>query len=91
LARADTFEEAAKILRSQIEHRNKVWLKTIAKSKLGKDVADFVDDIQSYEGLRTQTTTWGRGKGRAEKEKAVYTMGYQRRTAGPGSHEESAH
>jgi hypothetical protein len=49
LQKAEAFEEAAQILRSQIPHRNPIWMKSVIDRKLGNDVADFVADIRRFE------------------------------------------
>ncbi|KAG6854163.1 hypothetical protein C0995_006989, partial [Termitomyces sp. Mi166 len=47
--KADAFEEAAQILRSQIQFKNRIWMKSLRDRKFGHDVMDFIDDIRVYE------------------------------------------
>ncbi|KAG6805042.1 hypothetical protein H0H92_001030 [Tricholoma furcatifolium] len=80
IRKADAFEEAAAILRSQLKFKNPIWLKRQSDSKFGRDVMDFVDDIQLYEKTgRRRETTWAEGKSKVEKRRARNTMGYTRR------------
>jgi hypothetical protein len=77
--KADCLEEAARILRSQIPHRNHIWMKSIVDRKLGKDIMDFVADVQRFENTgRTRDTTWADGAGKVAKRRVRNTMGYQR-------------
>ncbi|KAG6886353.1 hypothetical protein C0995_008378 [Termitomyces sp. Mi166 len=78
--KADAFEEAAAILRTQLQYKNRIWMKTLSDRKFGRDVMHFVDDIQLYEKTdRKRETTWAEGKSKSEKRRAKFTMGYMRR------------
>ena len=82
LQKAEAFEEAAQILRSQIPHRNQIWMKSVIDQKLGNDVTDFVADIHHFESIgQKQDTTWGEGGKKVEKRRVQNTMGYQTRAA----------
>ena len=82
LQKAKAFEEAAQILRSQIPHRNRIWMKSVIDRKLGNDVTDFVADIHRFESTgRKRDTTWGEGGTKVEKRRVHNTMGYQTREA----------
>ncbi|KAG6860395.1 hypothetical protein C0995_011642, partial [Termitomyces sp. Mi166 len=64
--KADAFEEAAAILRTQL-----------SDCKFERDVMHFVDDIQLYEKTgRKRENTWMEGKSKSEKHQAKFTMGY---------------
>jgi hypothetical protein len=82
LQKAEAFEEAAKILRSQIPHRSRIWMKSIIDRKLGDDVTNFVADIRRFESTgHKRDTTWGEGGKKVEKRRVQNTMGYQTRAA----------
>ncbi|KAJ8089328.1 hypothetical protein PM082_014576 [Marasmius tenuissimus] len=83
LARASELEEAARIIREQAPYRNTIWLKSLARRNIGKDVSAFVSDIQKHTGAHVRDNTWGDGsnrKGRGkeeERQRVANTMGYQ--------------
>lgn len=75
---AQHMEQAAKILREQITHRNRIWLKA-AKETVGNSVSTFVGDIANIErhGRKRATTwPWAEGKSKKEKRRAKMAMGY---------------
>ncbi|KAG6859608.1 hypothetical protein C0995_006664, partial [Termitomyces sp. Mi166 len=75
--KADAFKEAAAILRTQLQYKNQIWMKTLSHRKFGCDVMHFIDDIQLYEETgRKHETTWVEGKSKSEKHQAKFTMGY---------------
>ncbi|KAG6824654.1 hypothetical protein H0H92_006195 [Tricholoma furcatifolium] len=81
LNKARKFEEAARIFRSQAElQQNGMWMRHIHDHNVGNDVSALVDDITHYERSgRKRDTTWANGRGKAEKRRALNTMGYIRR------------
>lgn len=69
-------ERAAAIIRGQIPHRKKMWLRAVDQN-IGNDVVDFVKDIERHESARrNRDTTWGEGKGKVERRRVRNTMGY---------------
>ncbi|KAG6822765.1 hypothetical protein H0H92_012657, partial [Tricholoma furcatifolium] len=77
LVKATKFEEAAKIFRSQAElQQNSMWMKHVHDHRVGNDVSALVDDITYYERTgQKRDTTWANGRGKAEKRRALNTMG----------------
>lgn len=63
LQKAADFEEAARILRSQIPHGNPIWMKSIVDRKIGNDVTDFVADVRRFESTRRKGTQHGGKEG----------------------------
>jgi hypothetical protein len=54
-----------------------VWLKSVFDQRLGKDVINFVADIERHQGTsRKRDTTWAEKKGKMEKRRVKNTMGY---------------
>ncbi|KAG6858681.1 hypothetical protein C0993_005263, partial [Termitomyces sp. T159_Od127] len=80
--KAEILEEAAAILRSQLQFKNLIWMKALSDEKFGRDIMHFVDDIRLYERTgRKRETTWAEGRPKSEKRRAKFTMGYTRREA----------
>jgi hypothetical protein len=78
LAHAEDFEKAAAILRSQVPHRNKLWMSSIVKRNVGADVSELVTDIRKFESTsRTRETTWARNGDKEGRRRIQNTMGYQ--------------
>jgi hypothetical protein len=76
--RADKLEEAAQIIRSQLPHRNAIWITSMADRNIGHDVAHLVHDVRRFETTgRIRDTTWGRGGDPISTRRAKNTMGYQ--------------
>lgn len=78
LQKADKLEKAAAIIRKEVTtHRSRVWMRSLVTRGLAKDVEKFVDDVVKHDKTgRKRGTTWGRGKGKGEKQRAQNTMGY---------------
>jgi hypothetical protein len=78
--RADELEEAARIIRSQLPHRNAIWITSMASRNIGSDVSHLVQDIRRFETTgRIRDTTWGRAGDSLSIRRARNTMGYQLR------------
>ncbi|KAG6895455.1 hypothetical protein C0993_009551 [Termitomyces sp. T159_Od127] len=66
--KAEILEEAAAILRSQLQFKNLIWMKALSDEKFGRDIMHFVDDIRLYERTgRKRETTWAEGRPKSEK------------------------
>jgi hypothetical protein len=77
--RADELEEAARIIRSQLLHRNTIWINGMARRNIGNDVS-LVHDIRRFETTgRIRDTTWGRAGDPVSARRANNTMGNQLR------------
>ncbi|KAJ7212430.1 hypothetical protein C8J57DRAFT_1539109 [Mycena rebaudengoi] len=78
LKRADELEEAAAILRSQVPHRNKLWMSNVVKRNIGGDAGKMVADIRRFESTaRARDTTWAKKGDRESIRRMQNTMGYQ--------------
>ncbi|KAG6848015.1 hypothetical protein H0H93_004170 [Arthromyces matolae] len=77
---AQDLEDAATIIRSQIPLRNHIWMKSVAESRMTKDVQKFITDIKQLERGRNIKTTWGRGGGKGERQRVSNTMGFNARS-----------
>ena len=65
IKRAEAFERAAKILRTQASHRNasRIWQKSVSDRGVGNDVINLVSDVRWFEETGVKRgTTWGEGK-----------------------------
>lgn len=52
-------------------------MKSMVDRKVGRDVADFVDDVQRFtETSRKRDKTWADPKNRVERRRMQNTMGY---------------
>ncbi|PCH35920.1 hypothetical protein WOLCODRAFT_146002 [Wolfiporia cocos MD-104 SS10] len=70
--------EAAEIVRSQISHKNPLWLKNLISGPLAKQAQRFVDDVRCAEATgRRRVRTWPRN--REDVHRSQNTMGYQSR------------
>ena len=79
--RADELVQAAKIIRSQLPHRNHIWINSIASRNLGGDVSLMVKDIRYVEQTgRRRDLTWAHAGDREGMHRSQNTMGYQVRT-----------
>ncbi len=57
---------------------SKIWVKSIAHIKVGKDAAQMVDDVRVFATSgRKRHTTWEMGGGKAEQQFCAHTMGYK--------------
>jgi hypothetical protein len=64
--RADEFARATEILRTQATAHNPIWMSSVAKRNIGKDISLLVADIERFESTgQKQDNTWGK---RGEKE-----------------------
>jgi hypothetical protein len=79
LKQAEEFERAAAIFRAQVPHQNRIWMSSMIKQDVGRDVGNLVKDIHRYEtSSRVRDTTWARKKGDKEEQRRIKnTMGYQ--------------
>jgi hypothetical protein len=58
--RVKELEEAARIIRSQLPHCNAIWINSMARQNIGRDVSHLVHDICRFETTgRIRDTTWG--------------------------------
>ncbi|PPQ78411.1 hypothetical protein CVT26_007765 [Gymnopilus dilepis] len=75
--RAERLIRAGQIIMSQIPHNNLVWMRSIDRRDLGRDAIDMADDVDRFERAgRNRDTTWAQGKSKAERRRAMNTMGY---------------
>ncbi|KAJ7466979.1 hypothetical protein FB451DRAFT_1178236 [Mycena latifolia] len=75
---SDELEQAAAILRSQVPHRNKLWMSSIVKRNIGGDVGQMVADIHRFESSsRVRDTTWAPKGDKEARRRMQNTMGYQ--------------
>ena len=82
--RADELVQAAKIIRSQLPHRNPIWINSMASRNLGGDVSLMVKDIRYVEQTgRRRDRTWAQAGDREGMRRSQNTMGYQVRTLTP--------
>jgi hypothetical protein len=83
LGRAAELEEAAKIIRSQLPHRNLIWMKHVATQNIGEDVSRLVHNIRRHESTaQRREPTWAPPQAnRSERFRAQDIMGYQLRGA----------
>ena len=57
-------------------------MKSIVDRRLGKDITDFVADVQQFENTsQTCDATWADGAGKVAKRRIQNTMGYQHQKA----------
>jgi hypothetical protein len=74
---AKDFEQAAKIIRSQIPHRNAIWMRGLQRRKFGNEVSNFVADIRQLQSTgRSRNTTWARDGDKESRRRVQNTMGY---------------
>ncbi|KAK6984344.1 hypothetical protein R3P38DRAFT_3332875 [Favolaschia claudopus] len=75
---ASDLEEAARMIRSQIPHRNALWMASLTRRNVGSDVSALVGDIRRFERTsRSQETTWPENNSGEEVRRVANTMGYQ--------------
>jgi hypothetical protein len=75
------FRKAAEILEEGIESADRVWVRAIAGSGIGKDAQEFVGDIHLWETAkdRDDLPTWARpARGKRERRRVRNIMGYHR-------------
>ncbi|THU76016.1 hypothetical protein K435DRAFT_879840 [Dendrothele bispora CBS 962.96] len=69
---ARDLECAAGILRSQLPYKNQIWLKSIRRRRLGREIQDFVSDITEFESSRgTRKTTWADPKKKGDSRRVA--------------------
>ncbi|KAJ7763643.1 hypothetical protein DFH07DRAFT_1018375 [Mycena maculata] len=75
---ADDLERAAEILRAQASAKNSIWMSSILRRNIGKDVSLMVADIERYESTgRKRDNTWGKKGDKEANRRVANTMGYQ--------------
>lgn len=80
-ARAVAWETGAAILRSQIPHRNGIWMRSITTRDVGADVHNLILDIRRHESTgRQRDNTWAATGNPEAQRRAQNTMGFQVRT-----------
>jgi hypothetical protein len=73
----ETLRTAANIIDSQIPHKDQLWLKSLRKRQIGRDITHLVEDVRKFESSRgTRDTTWARNK-KGDSRRVANTMGYQ--------------
>ncbi|KAJ7685795.1 hypothetical protein DFH06DRAFT_1264847 [Mycena polygramma] len=73
--RADELVKGAEILRAQANARNALWMKSMVRKDIGKDVSLMVADVRRSESSRrNRDNTWGNG-GKTAKRRVKNTMG----------------
>jgi len=78
---ADLLEQAADIIRSQLPHRNQIWISSMVDRNIGHDVADFVLDVPHVERTgRRRENTWARSGDKVGQLCSRNTMGFQMRS-----------
>ena len=78
---ADELAQAVKIIRSQLPHRNQIWMKSVVSQNLGGDISLLVKDIRYVEETgRRRDRTWARAGDHEGMRRSQNTMGYQVRT-----------
>lgn len=74
---ADELEKAAKILRTQAEAKNRLWMGSIIRRKIGQDVSLMVGDVRRYESSRrNRDNTWGKEGDSEANRRVANTMGF---------------
>jgi hypothetical protein len=72
--------EAAEIIRSQIQHKNPIWIASMASRNIGGDTSLLVKDIRHVEITgRQREPTWAKPGDRKAVRRSRNTMGYQLR------------
>jgi hypothetical protein len=75
--RARKLREAAEIMEKQAEGGTSLWMSSISRRDVGRDVADMVDDIvRDRAAHRPRETTWARAGDRVAARRRANTMGY---------------
>ncbi|KAJ7646419.1 hypothetical protein DFH06DRAFT_997660 [Mycena polygramma] len=73
--RTDELVKGAEILRAQANARNALWMKSMVRKDIGKDVSLMVADVRRSESSRrNRDNTWGNG-GKTAKRRVKNTMG----------------
>ena len=68
---ADRIEEGVKILREQAANPNTIWLGSMIRREMGKDVRDMVEDVRRVEGTaRKRDNTWAKTGNKIERRRA---------------------
>jgi hypothetical protein len=79
--RADQLVLAADIIRSQLPHRNRIWISSMVDRDIGHDVANVVLDVQHVERTgRRRDNTWATPGNKVAQRRSRNTMGYQVRS-----------
>ena len=75
--RADQLVLAADIIRSQIPHRNRIWIASMVDRDIGRDVANVVLDVQHVERTgHRRDNTWARPGDKLTQRRSRNTIGY---------------
>jgi hypothetical protein len=57
----DELVEAAEIIRSQLPHKNRIWINSMVSQDIGADVSRLVKDVHYVEKTgRRRPCTWAR-------------------------------
>jgi hypothetical protein len=76
--RADELVEAAEIIRSQLPHKNGIWINSMVSQDIGADVSQLVQDVHYIEKTGTwRPRTWPRSGDYKAARRSRNTMGYQ--------------
>jgi hypothetical protein len=68
-------QHAARILKAQAKHRNRIWMKSIVDRDIGRDASDLVKDVKHFEKTSQKMhATWP--KNRQDARRVKNTMGY---------------
>jgi hypothetical protein len=78
LERAAELGRATQIFSAQAAAKNLIWMRSVVRRDVGKDVSLLVGDVARYEssGLKRRTT-WGKKGNKQDKRHVENTMGYQ--------------
>ena len=86
---AAVLDEVAQVIRSQLQNRNKIWLKMVKRRGLAKSAREFLADIHRHEhgSGRVRDTTWARSHRHTRRDalRAQNVMGYHYRAVDAGS------
>jgi hypothetical protein len=78
LTRANEIENAGAILRTRAAAWNPIWMSSVVKKNVGKDVSLLVSDVQRYESTGQKwDNTWGNKGDKEANRRMANTMGYQ--------------
>lgn len=85
--RAIELEEGAAILRSQLPHKNRIWMRSMDNRNIGGDVNDLVHDVRHLELTGgTRDRTWAPSGDHDTQRRSGNTMSCQARGRGPDLH-----
>ncbi|KAF8166757.1 hypothetical protein K438DRAFT_1984040 [Mycena galopus ATCC 62051] len=71
------FRQVAEMMEKQAEGGTSLWMSSISRRDIGRDVADMVDDIMRDRAThRPRETTWARAEDQIAARRQANTMGY---------------